>query len=440
MSVGASLLPTDPTPVGGSSTFASESSPLPPAEPITVNEIIRYYNDDYDASNEEINKTIHANKQRQIEIRLKQINKVLPELMSKWNAPTPLHYYIAYQEKGMNTEELVLTIEDKDFQKHVDKLAKERIAESKKPKTRSSQLQKQKKAAEQHEIQETPDEDSYDSDDDEDYQDPTAPKKPIKKKRAVRTRRQQVCTIECPPEVNPKEWETWSDVHKQSYMVQKENPNTFFYRNLPPGEKQKNGAWTPEEHRLFLKRLHEIREQGIYEGKWGIFSMKIPGRVGYQCANYYRKLLLSGKVHDEYYRKDSDGKLHFKDRQSYKKGAFKSENAIKRQKAYPYLTSTKIVSESESEDEQTPTHEVGFYEKMAAQNPFTESHDDFITGEPIKVPAISPDGTVLDYNTWLKILTTTKQDPFTLRHINKRQIVILTKENYDEYKDHIKDM
>ena len=435
MSVGASLIPIEPSPVGGSSTFASENSPLPPAEPITINEIMRYYNDDYDASNDEINKTIHANKQRQIEIRLKQINKVLPELMSKWNAPTPLHYYIAYQEKGMNTEELVLTIEDKDFQKRVDKLAKERIAESKKPKTRKSQLQKQKKAVEKHEVEETPEEESYDSDDDDDYRAPRAPKKQYKK-RVVKTRKQQVCTLKCPPDVDQEEWDTWSDVHKQSYMVQKENPNTYLYRNLPPGEKQKNGPWTPEEHRLFLKRLHEIREQGIYEGKWGIFSMKIPGRVGYQCANYYRKLLLSGKVHDEYYRKDPDGKLHFKDRQSYKKGAFKNEKKESKHTTYK----VKAVANSDSESDEEQPHEVGFYEKMAAQNPFTESHEDFITGETIRVPAISPDGTVLEYNTWLKILNTTRQDPFTLRHINKRQIVILTKENFDEYKDRIKDM
>jgi hypothetical protein len=27
---------------------------------------------------------------------------------------------------------------------------------------------------------------------------------------------------------------------------------------------------------------------GVMDYHWGIFSMKIPGRVGYQCANFYR--------------------------------------------------------------------------------------------------------------------------------------------------------
>ena len=35
----------------------------------------------------------------------------------------------------------------------------------------------------------------------------------------------------------------------------------------------------------------------IYQ--WGIFSQAIPGRVGYQCANYYRKLIDNGEIIDD---------------------------------------------------------------------------------------------------------------------------------------------
>lgn len=31
-----------------------------------------------------------------------------------------------------------------------------------------------------------------------------------------------------------------------------------------------------------------MEEMGGIDGKWGVFSMVIPGRVGYQCANFYR--------------------------------------------------------------------------------------------------------------------------------------------------------
>jgi hypothetical protein len=44
-----------------------------------------------------------------------------------------------------------------------------------------------------------------------------------------------------------------------------------------------------EERALFFKRVEEI---GV-NGQWGIFSMIIPGRVGYQCSNFYRCVLIS---------------------------------------------------------------------------------------------------------------------------------------------------
>ena len=40
--------------------------------------------------------------------------------------------------------------------------------------------------------------------------------------------------------------------------------------------------------------------------------MKIPGRVGYQCSNFYRQLIKEGKIHDDNYSVDSEGKLVFR--------------------------------------------------------------------------------------------------------------------------------
>ena len=34
---------------------------------------------------------------------------------------------------------------------------------------------------------------------------------------------------------------------------------------------------------------------------WGLFSQGIPHRVGYQCMNYYRKLVGDGKIKDDSY-------------------------------------------------------------------------------------------------------------------------------------------
>ena len=39
--------------------------------------------------------------------------------------------------------------------------------------------------------------------------------------------------------------------------------------------------------------------------------MQIPGRVGYQCSNFYRQLIKDGEIKDENYQLDSKGKLVF---------------------------------------------------------------------------------------------------------------------------------
>lgn len=48
------------------------------------------------------------------------------------------------------------------------------------------------------------------------------------------------------------------------------------------------------------------------KGQWGIFSQTIPGRVGYQCSNYYRKLVKNGKLESSEYYVGEDGKLHYR--------------------------------------------------------------------------------------------------------------------------------
>eukprot|EP00002_Diphylleia_rotans_P002930 TRINITY_DN11920_c0_g1_i1.p1 TRINITY_DN11920_c0_g1~~TRINITY_DN11920_c0_g1_i1.p1 ORF type:complete len:611 (-),score=139.88 TRINITY_DN11920_c0_g1_i1:224-2056(-) len=102
-------------------------------------------------------------------------------------------------------------------------------------------------------------------------------------------------------------FEGWSSARIRAYKCIKDNPNSYYYRFNAPGEAQRNGKWSPEEKELFLKRVTEI---GI-TGQWGIFAMAIPGRVGYQCANFYRQLIAGGELKDENYAFGPDGKLHY---------------------------------------------------------------------------------------------------------------------------------
>ena len=77
------------------------------------------------------------------------------------------------------------------------------------------------------------------------------------------------------------------------------NPNQYFYRHCEPGFIQNTGDWTEEEHELFLQTA---KTHGCGD-KWGLFASHIPNRVGYQCSNYYRQVILpQGLIADDSYR------------------------------------------------------------------------------------------------------------------------------------------
>jgi len=87
-----------------------------------------------------------------------------------------------------------------------------------------------------------------------------------------------------------------SEDRKKAYKAIKQNPNTYHYRFNKPGEQHAKGAWT-DEHKRFMELL---LEKGANK-QWGLFSMYIKGRVGYQCFNYYRLLVKNIKIWDQNY-------------------------------------------------------------------------------------------------------------------------------------------
>lgn len=113
--------------------------------------------------------------------------------------------------------------------------------------------------------------------------------------------------------VSEEIWSSWSPIRRESFKQIMTNPNTFFYRNRPPNDPQKYGAFTQEEEELFIKRVNYFRHDlKIDDGLWGLFSVPIRGRLGYQCSNFYRQLIRDGKIKDSRYEIASDGKLKFK--------------------------------------------------------------------------------------------------------------------------------
>lgn len=93
----------------------------------------------------------------------------------------------------------------------------------------------------------------------------------------------------------------------RAWKLRDENPNAYYYRFNDPGETQRNGKWTEAEKKAFYQRMNEV---GV-NGQWGIFSKAIYGRVGYQCANFYRQLIECGEISDNRYAIDENGKAHF---------------------------------------------------------------------------------------------------------------------------------
>ncbi|KAI9279150.1 hypothetical protein BY458DRAFT_503309, partial [Sporodiniella umbellata] len=89
-----------------------------------------------------------------------------------------------------------------------------------------------------------------------------------------------------------------SNAKADALKMFKKNPNQYFYRLNEPGEEQWLHDWSEEEKLLFL----DIVKQHGCGDKWGLFATYIPHRVGYQCSNFYRQVVLkNGLVFDPNY-------------------------------------------------------------------------------------------------------------------------------------------
>ena len=106
-------------------------------------------------------------------------------------------------------------------------------------------------------------------------------------------------------------FEGWSEARISAYNQIETNPNAYYYRFNAPGQKQRMGAFSASEEKQFFERLKECGTKG---GKWGLFSIPFVGRVGYQCANFYRKLVKEGRVTEHDYFFDAEGEIVHKSR------------------------------------------------------------------------------------------------------------------------------
>lgn len=114
--------------------------------------------------------------------------------------------------------------------------------------------------------------------------------------------------------VSQDTWTNSSAIRRESFNQLLDNPNAFLYRNRPPGDPQKMGPFTAKEEKAFIHRLNYFRRELKVENcLWGLFSVPIRGRLGYQCSSFYRKLLKDGRIQTERYEILPNGKLQCKD-------------------------------------------------------------------------------------------------------------------------------
>lgn len=84
---------------------------------------------------------------------------------------------------------------------------------------------------------------------------------------------------------------------------------------------------------MFIQHAEKWKEDGNKIGtNWGLFSRGIAGRVGYQCANYYRVLLKDGIFEDEQYVKDESGNFRFVSKKGSKSSSSTTESTPKQRK------------------------------------------------------------------------------------------------------------
>ncbi|ORY96541.1 hypothetical protein BCR43DRAFT_563825 [Syncephalastrum racemosum] len=299
-----------------------------------------------------------------------------------------------------------------------------------------------------------------------------------------------------------KAFEGWSQARIRAYQMIDQNPNSYYYRFNAPGEEQRKGQWAEDERKIFFERLEEVGANG----QWGIFAMKVPGRVGYQCSNFYRLLVETGEINDPNYVLDEKGKAHYLFDKKNASGKIEktfrthSKHGTGRASGVPstsrsaassrsspsterassttkkrkrrarnwddsdddddvddfedyndnsgaYISSLRTTRRTRSRrlagDEEEGSGEGGEEEEddgVDPENPLPGFVDPITLDEVVK-PAISKYGHVMGYDSWIRCLLNWEGKrnicPLTKKPLTKRDLVILTHENIEEYRDQI---
>lgn len=149
-------------------------------------------------------------------------------------------------------------------------------------------------------------------------------------------------------------------------------------------------------------------------------------------------MIEAGRIKDSNYRIDEKGKAHYVGGKTRATG--KSITTTGFTDNPDYEAEEEEISDSEEEEIPTTIAPLVTKSSLFYENPLPGFIDAITQTEVIR-PAISPYGHVLSYDTWLKCLLNGDRKntcPLTNQPLHKRQLIFLTFENIEAYRDVIR--
>lgn len=202
--------------------------------------------------------------------------------------------------------------------------------------------------------------------------------------------------------------------HNFSDSEDDDEDGDFSRDEIPHKKKKKKSYWKESEISTFIKLLSKSN----HLKSWKAVSHNFKNKTQNDCFSLYQKLLEDGEITSKYAPK-KEPKIKNESEEELDITPYESVKAI----FFEFNDQRSIVG---------PQSDLN--KEKARNSPFY-GHEDLITADVMFLPTISDYGTVLDYDTWLRIIQNTQRDPFETKPIlNKRQITVLTKENFPQYK------
>jgi hypothetical protein len=164
-------------------------------------------------------------------------------------------------------------------------------------------------------------------------------------------------------------------------------------------------SWTSSQIAKMEKVLRRLASNP--SRSWGLVAKEFPDRTADQCKACYHKYHSTGKITADF---DADTPAEFARKQVPMLVGIE----------FRYVDLTSYVGFEKSK-----------LKAARLQNPLV-NYIDQLTGKNILFAAMSPDGYVLDYYTWVECLKKERCNPFTRRPMFLRDLVMVTFDNIEE--------